>query len=315
MNFRSVFLLVASLVVLPVGASDYIKPFVLASSQKAEPTELLQTIRGKLEAAGFSIAGVYQPYPVATVIAITSPALKQHAQGSERGGYGAVMRVALTQVEDEIQVSYTNPVYWANAYRMADNLDGVAANLAGALGSGEPFGSGAKQLTAKDMRKYHYTFMMEYFDDPSDLKKFDSHQQAVEAIEQSLASGAGGASKVYRVDLGKDSEGEQMTLFGVALAGGDKEIECSGDQFIMDSIDRSTPRHTAHLPYEMLVYGNEVEALYARFRIAISWPHLPMMASETGATFFSIMCSPGDIEQALTLAAGGELRRKVVSEK
>ena len=101
----------------------------------------------------------------------------------------------------------------------------------------------------------------------------------------------------------------------MGLAGDPEEVECSGDQFVMNSIDRSSPRHTAHLPYEMLVYGNQVEALYARFRIAISWPHLPMMASETGATFFSIMCTPGDIEQALTLAAGGELHRKVVNVK
>jgi hypothetical protein len=30
-----------------------------------------------------------------------------------------------------------------------------------------------------------------------------------------------------------------------------------------------------------------------------------MMASETGATFLSIMCAPGSIEDALTEVAGG----------
>jgi hypothetical protein len=55
-----------------------------------------------------------------------------------------------------------------------------------------------------------------------------------------------------------------------------------------------------------LVTGNKVEALYARFRIAISWPHLPMIASDTGGTFFSIMCSPDAIEEALIMAAGEE---------
>lgn len=95
-----------------------------------------------------------------------------------------------------------------------------------------------------------------------------------------------------------------MTLIGVAL-GGTGEADCSGDKYIMDKIDKSEIRHSAHLPYEMLVYGDEVEALFGRFRIALSWPHLPMMASETGATFMSIMCAPGSIESALKAAAGG----------
>jgi hypothetical protein len=94
-----------------------------------------------------------------------------------------------------------------------------------------------------------------------------------------------------------------MTLFGVGLGGSDAD-DCSGDAYIMGRIDKDTPRHTAHLPYEILVYGDQAEALYARFRIAISWPHLPMIASDTGATFFSIMCAPGAIEQALTRVAG-----------
>ena len=95
-----------------------------------------------------------------------------------------------------------------------------------------------------------------------------------------------------------------MTLFGVGLAGADDE-DCSSDPYIMGRIDKSTPRHSAHLPYEILVYGNHAEALYARFRIAISWPHLPMLKSDTGATFFSIMCAPGAIESALMQVAGG----------
>ena len=82
----------------------------------------------------------------------------------------------------------------------------------------------------------------------------------------------------------------------------------------MGRIDKDTPRHGPHLPYEILVYGDHVEALYARFRIAISWPHLPMLKSDTGATFFSIMCAPGAIEKALMQVAGGS-RTSSGSEK
>lgn len=79
-------------------------------------------------------------------------------------------------------------------------------------------------------------------------------------------------------------------------------VDCSGDEYIMSRVDRDQIRSTCHLPYEILVTGGDVEALFARFRIAASWPHLPMIASETGATFFSIMCAPKAIENALEQA-------------
>ena len=141
-------------------------------------------------------------------------------------------------------------------------------------------------------------FGMEYFDDPSELAEYDSQEDAIAAVEEGLAQGRGGATKVYRIDI----PGKDETVFGVAL----NDSGCSGDEYIMSRIDKDTPRSTAHLPYEILVYGDEAEALYGRFRIALSWPHLPMMASETGATFMSIMCSPDGIKDALTEVAGGE---------
>src|SRR5690606_28804700 len=118
------------------------------------------------------------------------------------------------------------------------------------------------------------------------------------AVEAGLAANKGGASKVYRIDI----PGKQETVFGVALTDG-----CSGDEYIMSRVDRDQLRSTGHLPYEILVSDGNVYALYARFRIAISWPHLPMVASETGATFFNIMCAPNAIEEALIKAAGGEV--------
>jgi hypothetical protein len=124
----------------------------------------------------------------------------------------------------------------------------------------------------------------------------------VKAVEDSLAAGLGATAKVWRVDI----PGKKETVFGVALKGKDSE-DCSSDEFIMSRIDKASPRSTAHLPYEILVTEEgEIEALYARFRIAINWPHLPMVASETGGTFFKIMCSPGAIEEALIQAAGEE---------
>ena len=294
----------------PLQAAESIKPFVLASKiAGGNFSSIVSNTRKKLQSAGFEIIGQYSPYRDAKIIVITNDFLRKTATQSERGGYGAALRVSITSNQDTIETVYTNPVYWANAYRMNNNLDAASATLKSALGFEQQFGTGENNYSAGDMRKYHYTFMMEYFDDPSLLTRYDSHQKAVDAVSANLAQQAGASIEVYRLKLGSDSEGKEMTLFGVGLAG-QNEDDCSGDQYIMGRIDKSTPRHTAHLPYELLVYGNRVQALYARFRIAISWPNLPMMASETGATFFSIMCAPHSIENALTLVAGGELRNK-----
>jgi len=68
------------------------------------------------------------------------------------------------------------------------------------------------------------------------------------------------------------------------------------DQFIMSEIDFHDVRSTAHLPYEVLVSGNKVYALYARFRIAINFPDLSMMGKHS---FMNIMKTPDAIRNAL----------------
>jgi hypothetical protein len=192
---------------------------------------------------------------------------------------------------------------------MQADVESIAAQLKSSLGYEQSFGSGELSLTASDLRKYHYTFMMEYFDDPSVLNYFDSHQQAVATVRNNLAQQVSASTQVFELKLGSDINEKQMTLFGVGLNGVDQE-DCSSDAYIMGRIDKDSPRHSAHLPYEILVYGDQVEALYGRFRIALSWPHLPMMASDTGATFLSIMCAPGSIEDALIAIAGGSQEKQ-----
>jgi hypothetical protein len=282
-------------------AEDILKPFVLGYKTSGDPQAVADEVKGKVEGAGFEVVGSYSPYDSAVILVITNDDLKKSAASSEYGGYGAGQRVSITKVDEEIQVSYSNPLYYADAYRMEDTSGAKAAlaSLQSALGNAEVFGSGDKKLTSKDLRKYHYMFGMEYFDDPSELAEYDSYDEAVAAVEKGLTEGSGGVSKVYRIDI----PGKDETVFGVALT----DAGCSGDEYVMSRVDKEAIRSTAHLPYEILVSEGDVYALYARFRIAISYPHLPMIQSDTGATFFNIMCAPNAIEEALTKAAGGEV--------
>ena len=293
-----------ALVALSFGnafADEALKPFVLAYKTTGDIQTIADQVKGKIEAAGFDVVGSYSPYDGAIIIAITNDELKKSAASSEDGGYIAGQRVTLTKVGDEIQVSYTNPVYYADAYRIKDMTGPTDAlkTLESTLGKTEAYGTGDKKLTATDLRKYHYMFGMEYFDDPSELAEYDNHDEAVAAVEKGLAEGRGGATKVYRIDI----PGRKETVFGVAL----NDSGCSGDKYIMSRVDKAPIRSTGHLPYEILVSDGDVYALYARFRIAISWPNLPMIQSDSGATFFNIMCAPNAIEEALINAAGGDI--------
>jgi len=180
---------------------------------------------------------------------------------------------------------------------MAEDLKNVAAKLEAALGKGEAFG--AKGLTAKKLRKYHYTIGMEYFDEPSLLAEHASFEEALKTVEANLAAGKAGVTKVYRVDV----PGKQETLFGVGMKAAIEKDKHMDDKYIMSEIDFRDVKSTAHLPYEMLVSGNKVYALYARFRIATSFPDLSMMGSNS---FMNIMSSPEAIRKALVKAAGGK---------
>jgi len=288
---------VAAILMISVGltqAADLLKPFTLASTGSGDVATIAADVKAKLSGAGFEVVGEYSPYDNATIIIVTSDALKSAAGKSEFGGYGAGQRVSITKVNEEIQVAYTNPVYMANAYRMSVDLSDVAASLNSALGSMKAYGP-AEGMTAEAARKYHYMFGMEYFDEPSFLAEYKTYDDAISAVEKSLAAKKGGVSKVYRIDV----PGKDESVFGVSLT-----KDCSGDKFVMGHIDFKPIRSTAHLPYEMLVSGRRVFALYARFRIAINFPDLKMMGDNS---FFKIMCAPDEIEEALALAAGSKI--------
>lgn len=285
-------LLATLLMVAAAGAHAdvMLKPFVLASKATGSMAEKSAQVKSALQTGGFTVVGEYSPYAGAQIIMVTNDELKKNAAASQNGGYGAVERVAVTQAGAEVQVSYNNPVYMANIYRMTGDLSNVAAQLTHVLGNAGEFGS-AKGMSASAARKYHYMMGMEYFTDPSELAEYANHEEAVRAVDAKLSSNKNGVTKVYRVDI----PGKQETVFGVALKGsGDSKY--MDDKFIMDAIDSQPLKATAHLPTEVLVSGNKVYTLHGHFRIALDFPDLSMMGSHS---FMSIKSSPDAILKAL----------------
>lgn len=272
------------------AADDALRPFILAPEDTAAPDARLAQARSALEDAGFEIVGEYAPHPQARVLVVTSEALREAAASTESAAYAAAQRVAVTTTDDGAELAYTNPRYMAAAYRLDEGLDDVANAMEAALGRDRDFGS-EEGKSERDLNRYRYMFGMPRFDDPLTLATHSDHAAAVAAVEAGLAAGAGDTAQVYRIDI----PGRDQVLFGVALMGGE-----AADEHIMGNIDQRSPHHTAHLPYEMLVDGDTVKALDARFRIAINFPDLSMMGK---GSFMSIRSAPDAIAESLAAVA------------
>jgi hypothetical protein len=278
-------------------ADDLLKPFTLAFTSTGDMKEKIDVVKGALQAKGFEVVGEYEPYDNAHIIIVTSDDLKKAAKDNDMGGFMAGWRVAVTKVGDQIQVTYVNPTYLSNAYRMKTDLANISEKLQSAIGKVDDFG--ATGLTASKLRKYHYTFGMEYFNNIYNLGEFDSHQDAIKAVEKNLASNKHGIGKVYRIDI----PGKEETVFGVSMKGVTPDDKYYDDKFQMSTIDNAAVRSTAYLPYEIMVEGDKVIALHMRFRAAVHFPDLKMMGEKS---FMTLMPSPAAIEKVLTDVVNGK---------
>ena len=296
-----------------VQAAERYKPYVLAWRGEGDAAlfkDKVDEVRQNLADAGFEIVTVFNPYAgskvrvdgvdEARIVVFTSPAIRKVATLTQYGAFAVPQRASVTRVGNDIQVAYYNPVYMAHAYRLKSDLSRTAERLAKVLGRIEEYGA-KRGLTKRKLRKYHYTFGMEYFDDVYKLARYRNHEEAVKQVAAHLANNDVGVSQVYRIDLPE----KKQTLFGVRrntlAVGGDKYAD---DAWILSNVDFEELKMTPYLPYEVLVDGKEVVALHMRFRMAVSRPSLRMMGKNS---FMNLMPSPEAIRKVLTIAVGGEL--------
>jgi hypothetical protein len=279
--------------------AEVLKPFVLGETQQGSLADVAEYTKVQLTGQGFTIVGAYSPYPNAMVICASHPDISAAAAKAENGGFGAAQRVAVTEIDGKLQVTYVNPAYLGTAYGLG-KLESVSAKLKAALGHKQEFGS-EKGIKEKKLGpgKYHYKMLMPYFDDIDVLNTYTDYQTGVETVEANLAAGKGGTAKVYRIDL----PGKDVSVFGVAIPKGDgpDSGDKDTDKEITDIIDYKEIRSTAYLPYEIMVQGNQAIALRGRYRIAVHYPDTSM-AGKHG--FTKIMSSPGGIKKALSAVAG-----------
>jgi hypothetical protein len=267
-------------------AAETLRPFLSGSAPAGNYETAIVGIRDTLPAAGFEIVGEYEPYPGAHIFATSNAVLRENATNSKKGGFGSVLRFALTEIDGELQYSVVNPVWMANSYRLKNDLSELNQALS-QLGLSKQYGC-EDGKSAKELRKYHYMMMMPYFDDLLKLAEFDTQQDAVSTVIDNLSRKTAGCDLVYRIDL---ANGDVLVGVGISKDKG-------ADKAVMETVDQADLRHTAHLPYELLISDGIAYALHAKFRIANSFPDLTM------GTFMKIVAAPGAIESSLKAVCG-----------
>jgi hypothetical protein len=294
MNIKLSFVLLISLLLAgPIAAETTYQPFVLASVNDSGLDEQIDATISALEQAGYTVVGQYSPIDDSNVIVVSSQNLSAIAALSDKGGYGAGQRVSVSLRDGKTEVAFINPLYIQHAYRMEGDMQSIYDQLSKILGNVEIYGA-EKKMTAKKLAKYHYMMGMQRFDDPSELGTFESHEAAIAAVESGLAVEGDALSLIYRIDI----PGKDQTVFGVGMkATSDAKDEVDIDAaHQMAIVDYEGYSKVAYFPYEVLVNGNEVEALHMRFRMAVHFPDLSMMGAHG---FTKLMSSPGATQDVL----------------
>jgi hypothetical protein len=294
------FLLIAIVPLFLNIQAQTLKPYILGASSNGSFDKTKSDLKANLEKEGINILGEYQPADDNSrwvMIFSSDELINTIKKVKGQTGFAVALRIGLTREREQILISYTNPAYWGNAYFREDYsivedqykvLTGKLEKVMRSTGqfSGKDFGS-EDGIEIGDLWKYRYMMGMPRFDDPVKLRQFSSFEDAVSKIESNIKNGIENVSLIYSIEI----PGEDLKLYGFGLSGED------GESKFLPKIDISEPKHTAFLPYEMLVMGGQVIMLHGRYRIALSFPDLKM------GTFTKIMSTPGDIKDMLELVS------------
>ena len=274
-----------------------LKPFTLAKIYKSQHIKVVAAkVKKQLTNAGYKVIGKYEPNQTVKVFIVTNNTLLNAAKKTEHGGFGAAIRVSVTQVKRNVQVSHNNPTYMGIAYRMKSYLSSTRQKLAKTLGYVKDFGG--EGIDSKKLANYHYSFGLERFDGFMDLAQHKSHEAALLAVKKGFELDLKNMAKVYRLDI----PGKQQTIFGVSLRNSIKDQKFLNDNYVMKIMDDNDLRRSAHLPYEIMVSGNRVIMMHPHYRLAINFPDLRMFGEHS---FGKLMDLPYVYEEFFIQLAGG----------
>ena len=212
-------------------------PYMLLAQAPGKIEQVIPRLRVRLQNANFRILSEHAPFENAHIFSITSDRLIQTAAKSRYGALGAVLKVGVAQLDQEVQVMANDPEYIGSAYRLGDNLSDIKKAIS-SIGYVKDFGS--KPIPKEELEDYNYMFGLETFSDFYELAKHSSYEVAVKKVEAGLRKKYMGISKVYRQDI----PGKQFVpvpaypsaIFVVVLGGHGSVEALSESRFLIAAI-------------------------------------------------------------------------------
>lgn len=214
-------------------------------------------ISSKLKINGFEILAVTN-----NVITITNSELQA------TNTYLATLQVYVSKSDIRVQ----NPAYFAAAYLDEKYKKGqfktTIDSLSKALGT---LRKSSEKLKEEDLGTYHFMMGMPYFDEPVTISQ---------------------ESKVYQKIKGNKNIVYSLTLPNGSILVGHK-LSSHSNSFLK-ALNQT--KNSQILPYESLVFSNQVKIMNPKFYLALSLPQLTM------SEFMTISDIPDEIEKDITNA-------------
>ncbi|MFQ6610999.1 MAG: hypothetical protein ACE5D7_09415, partial [Fidelibacterota bacterium] len=167
-------------------------------------------------------------------------------------------------------ISCQNPEYWAIAF-LQDEYERekeAVSQFTSELKHSMPrlrmridlgFGS-ARDFEESDIREYRYNFRAPYFQNAVKVGEFNNFTDAKSKLETSFGNSTANAS-IFDVNI----ISEKVQLIGLNL---------SQEADIFLQLDDADRKHTACMPYELLIIEDAIYMLDPRYRLAVSFPDI-----------------------------------------
>lgn len=214
-------------------------------------------IQSKLKANNFDILAITN-----NVITITNPQLQA------TNTYLATLQVYVGKLDTRVQ----NPAYFGAAYLGDKYIKGqfkaTLTSLAKALGT---LKNSDDKLELKELGNYHFMMGMPYFDEPITIRT---------------------EKKVYKKITGNKHLAYSLRLPNGSILVGHK-LSTHSNSFLK-ALNQS--KNSQILPYESLVFSNQVKIMNPKFYLALSLPQLSM------GEFMTISDIPDEIKKDINNA-------------
>ncbi|TLX76494.1 hypothetical protein E9993_06285 [Labilibacter sediminis] len=217
----------------------------------------------------FEVLGEYNPAAKSElkVIVFTCDELTSLATGvSDKGAFGATLKVGLIQEGNKTLVTLINPCYFSHAYfineantdevdMMTHRIDSLVSSALLPLSSSKEYYG--KDIPKDELKKYRFLPYMADYEDVVELAEYDEYLDAVASVKKNILKGVDDSKLIYELAF----DDKEICVFGIAF---------NGENVLENQLIDLLGYHcVTSFPLEVLIQGNKAYILNGKYRIPL----------------------------------------------